>query len=355
MKSRQPARFHHILLVHLGGGVGDLLLSTTLAGQLKNNYPGARVTMMVKRGTEGILEDHPHIDEILSLDGRALRFPGGFLQTTSLLAHRKFDLAVALWSTATVAWLLLLAGIPVRVGQGSRLLYGFLFTHRVTVRSEKGDTKSHWVECLLDYIRVLGCEISNPEVIIAVNENTRAIARELLCQAGWNGIERLWGFHVGKGMDLDESRWPVDYFAALADRVVNELGGVPVLTGDRREEKLVSAVLGRMKSRAICLAGRTSLKELAAVTSFCAAFLCPDSAPGHIAAAMKVPTVALFALKSDFPDRWRPFSASGEIVLSENLPCTMKCIKEKCPRFACYEYVPAEKVIDALKRLIQKR
>jgi heptosyltransferase-2 len=334
--------------------VGDLLLSTTLAGQLKNNYPGARVTMLVKKGVEEILDGHPSIDEILVMESASLNSPGNFIYHTACVAKKKFDLAVALWTTASVAWFLYLAGIPARVGQGSRLLYSFLFTHRVTVRSEKGDTKSHWVDCLLDYIRALGCEIRDPEVIIAVDDDTRARVRESLTRGGWNGTDNLWGFHVGKGMALDESRWPVKHFAAIADMLLEELGGALVLTGDRREEKLVAAVLSHMKNNAINMAGRTSLKELAALTSFCSVFICPDSAPGHIAAAMKVPTVGLFALKSDFPDRWKPFSPCSEVVRPEHLRCDRNCSKEKCPRFECYEYIPARKVLEALKRLIKK-
>lgn len=338
-----------ILLVHMGGGIGDLLLSTALLKQIKQNAKDSRCAMMVRREFADAVAGHPFLDDILPID----RLKGGFSRLVRQLRERSYDVAIVLWSTAAVAWLVRLAGIPIRVGQDSRLLYSHLYTHRVRVRSERGDRESHWVDILLDYIRILGCTIEDPEILLHVDSEVYEKAGGLLREAGMK--HPLIGLHVGKGLLLSESRWPVKFFARVADAVSSHFNAQVLLTGSRSERALVSSVISHMKSAPLDFSGKTSLKELAALISHCRAFICPDSAPMHIAAAMKVPTLGIFALKSDFPERWKPYGTSCEVVRPDTVRCSRKCVKEKCYYFQCYEDVSTDRIISALERLIKPR
>jgi ADP-heptose:LPS heptosyltransferase len=49
-----------------------------------------------------------------------------------------------------------------------------------------------------------------------------------------------------------------------------------------------------MRYNAISLAGIVNLREMAGILGRAALFICNDSAPMHLAAAMKTPTVAVF-------------------------------------------------------------
>ncbi len=346
-----------IVLIHLGGGIGDLLLSTALLQPLKEQFKDACVTMVIRREIKDLLQDHPMIDEVLPIESHALKSWSNFNTLIGALRDRRFDIGIVLWSTAPVAWLLYLSGVPVRVGQGSRLFYSFLYTHRVRVRSEYGDTTSHWVDCLLDYVRALGCEVSLPppsSIIIRPGPQHHARADELLTAAGYSRGGLLIGFSVGKGISLNEEKWPVEYFARCADELARAFGATIVMTGDGREVELVRAVVSKMESNPVNAAGKTSLLELAALTGRCSVFVCPDSAPMHIAAAMKVPTVGIFAQKSDFPQRWRPYALNYEVLVPQKNTCLLKCIKEKCPRFSCYEEIPPRLLIQAVSRLLSK-
>jgi ADP-heptose:LPS heptosyltransferase len=69
----------------------------------------------------------------------------------------------------------------------------------------------------------------------------------------------------------------------------------------------------------------------------------------HIAAALGIPTVGIFALKEDFPQRWRPLGERTAVVRPDKIPCTRHCQKALCPRFSCYEAVTAEMVIQGVE------
>ncbi|HEY6083811.1 MAG TPA: hypothetical protein VIU63_00355, partial [Nitrospira sp.] len=52
--------------------LGDVLLATPALQALKAAYPVARLTVVVNPGTESILANNPHIDEILPLNRGSL-------------------------------------------------------------------------------------------------------------------------------------------------------------------------------------------------------------------------------------------------------------------------------------------
>ena len=76
------------------------------------------------------------------------------------------------------------------------------------------------------------------------------------------------------------------------------------------------------------LCGKTSIKELASYIAGLGLFITNDSGPMHIAAAFKVPTVALFG-PTNFT-RTSPYNNPNARLAHLNLPC-MPCMKRVCP------------------------
>ena len=50
--------------------LGDVLLTTPLIRSLKRGLPGSSVTVLVFRGTEGMLAGNPDVDEVLAASER---------------------------------------------------------------------------------------------------------------------------------------------------------------------------------------------------------------------------------------------------------------------------------------------
>lgn len=340
-----------ILVFHRGGGIGDLLMLTPLLSALKGVRSPPHLSVMVRASLREALEGNPDVDEIL-VDSPEFRGLRGWWTLASFLKKKKIDAAIFPWTTAQDAWGAYLAGIPVRVGQDGRLLYSFLFTHRVRVRSTLGDAETNWSEILLDYARILGIEPPPPKLFLDVPPEVIRRAEGILKEGGYQGERPLIALHAFKGMPLAASRWPLEWFARLADILQEKFGGRVLLTGSSSEAPLVTEMKKFMKRPPLDLSGRTSLKELAAVLKKCDLLVCPDSGPMHIAAALGVPVVGIFALKEDFPGRWGPLGTRHEVVRPQSWSCLRKCVKEKCPKISCYEEIPPEKILDAAKRLL---
>lgn len=344
----------HILLVHTGGGLGDVLLSTPLISALKQQFPQADIDYLARSATACAIRNHPELHEVLTLD-RAAPSWQELLPLSRRLQEKHYDAALVLWSRTNLALMLRLAGIPIRVGQDSRLSYSWTYTHKVKVRSEHGDEQTHWSEILLDYGRSLGFAGPSPAPLFVVPETAKqkaaALLQELPDSAG-NGP--LIGLHSGKGMALSPSNWPTTAFAEWAKQLHEQLGARLILTGGPAEQAIVNDVAQKCAFPLLNLAGRTDIDTLAAVCQACQVFVCPDSGPMHLAAVSGTPTVGIYALAEDYPSRWAPLGAPSAIVSPQEPFCQRsQCRKSQCAhRFNCYHRIVSHDVVAAVKKLL---
>lgn len=102
----------------------------------------------------------------------------------------------------------------------------------------------------------------------------------------------------------------------------------------------------------INLAGETSISELTEHISSLNIFITGDSGPMHIAASLKIPTIALFGPTNPLEtSQWKnPYS----LILKKNLDC-QPCMKRTCPlnHHNCMKLIETDQVIDSVAKLIQ--
>jgi ADP-heptose:LPS heptosyltransferase len=310
---------------------------------------------LARESTSIALDGHPGIRDLLTIPGKDPAGRAEMSRWANLLKSRGYSVALLLWSTSRWAWTLRWSGIPRRVGQDSRLLYSFIFTHKVRVRSEHGDVESHWTDILLDYPRALGLDPSPPVVAYPVSQEARQTAAALLEQVDMSGRKGpLIGFHSGKGLPLGPDRWPVAHFARLARELQERLDARLILTGGPAEVEIVQGVTLGLRKPFLNLAGRTELPVLAALAERCDVFVCPDSGPMHLAAAVGTPVVGIYALDEDFPRRWAPFGVPYRVIRPPRPACHPGCQKPTCPDFVCYLKVDPSGVAAAAEELLRR-
>ena len=104
-------------------------------------------------------------------------------------------------------------------------------------------------------------------------------------------------------------------------------------------------------ARVVDIGGLLSLRELAALTARARLFVGVDSAPMHIAAAMRTPAVALFGPSSEIA--WGPWQARARVVVSAH-PCR-PCGLDGCGGgkvSECLTTLPVERVHAACLELL---
>ena len=333
------AVYRRVLFIHTQGGIGDLVLSAPIAEAVTRTWPGTAVTAWVRPELGGLLDGNPSFADCVSFDG------GSFAAQCAAIRRRRFDAAILPWTTGRQATLTWLARIPVRVGQGGRLAYSWTFTHPVDVASTHGDTSTHWMAIQLEYARALGCHTDGVRPRLFLDEREREEARRVLARHGIAAACRPCGLHVGKGLPRALDRWPVARFVEAGRQIAG--AGLPVvLIGSSDERDLADHVARQIGHGAVAITSPTP-RDLAALIAGMSVVISPDSGPGHVAAALDVPVVSIFAVKSVPIERWRPWGPTHRVVTTAPWTCPKTCVKQTCPRFDCLEAFDAGEVARA--------
>jgi ADP-heptose:LPS heptosyltransferase len=324
------------LLVAAGGGIGDTLLAGVVARALRAKYD--EVDALVLPAHRAVAERIPAIGRV-----HLMAAP---IPTAEDVRAFDYDAAVVTWATLATASVPALAGIPVRVGQAHRL-YSGLFTQRVPVRSEAGDRHSHWTEILLDYARALGCDDPDAMPAFVPTDDDRAEAVMLLAE---RGVAEPFGIlHPTRGLSAERARWPVAGFVELA-RALRDTYGAPLLiSGTAADASVAESIATASGTHAI--AGAASIGAFGALAERAAFVVAMDSGPMHVAAAVGAPTVGIFALQSDEPDRWAPRGPYVAVVRA-TYPCPADHRKETCPNFLCVRHLDTLAIVRAVDGLL---
>jgi lipopolysaccharide heptosyltransferase II len=301
-----------------------------------------RLAMLVNAGTEGVMQGHPALDEVLVLER------GGLNQQWRLmreLRRRRFDLVLDLTDgdrSAVLAWL---SGTPVRLGYNSEGRWrGRLYTQVI----EADRFGVHTVQYHLAATEALGLVGPPPAPILTVAPEARRAAERLLQEAGIEGIRPLVCLHPGARWWF--KAWPVERFSELADRIQVETEAQVLLLGSEFERDVVSRIAAGMKTPCRHLVGRTGLQELAAVLERAALVVSNDNGPMHMAAALRVPVIGLFG-PSD-PAVWGPWG-EGHHIFYKGLDCRA-CFHPDCMRGEqnCMRLITVDEVWEAVRQRV---
>lgn len=148
-------------------------------------------------------------------------------------------------------------------------------------------------------------------------------------------------------------RWYPQKFAKVAAHFSKDFD--IIIFGGPNEIEVANEIAGHLESMGVKnyknLAGKTTIEQLCSHIGGCSLFITNDSGPMHVAAAYKVPTVAIFGpTKDKETSQWQ--NPKGVIVKKE-LSCA-PCMKRSCPlkHHECMKLIEAEDVISAAKKVI---
>jgi len=301
-------------------GIGDLLLATPIARNIKKSSPSSRVCVLTFTGNAGILEGNTDIDRIYTVNSARAGDLLYIMRMVSGLRKERFGASICAYpSGVRSAFLGYLSGAKVRVAQGLKMFkgYGWLFTARSTI-----DKVKHAVEMNLDILAVAGIDIGNadkcPKVVVGADD--MKTARAFLDGNGISAGDTFVSVHPGGGVYTALYRcWPEERFASAADTLAGKPGVKIVLIGGKADAEKAARVASMMKHRPVIAAGRLTLMETSALLTMSKLLICNNSGPMHIAAALKVPTVSIFGAAD--PRIHRPWG-EGHIVLQSGLDCS---------------------------------
>jgi predicted lipopolysaccharide heptosyltransferase III len=344
-----PEAVRRVLVVKLRY-IGDVLLCTPVFRGLREAFPRASICALVNAGTEAVLQHHPDVDEVLLVNRPDAKvWAGGrywadqFRLVRRLREHR-FDLALDLTDGDRAAFLTWASGARLRVGYNREGRLRGRAYHRVV---PVGSGSRHAVVANLEALRVLGLPGRAVAPSLGLPSAVEAAAGDLLTRKGAARDRDRVLIHPGARWWF--KAWPTERFAALADGIAEEVGAEVIIGGGPGDMAAAEAIRSRMRRPAICLAGETSVLQLAAVLKHCRLFVGNDNGPMHIAAAVRTPVVALFGPTD--PAEWGPWG-EGHVVLYKGVDCRECWRRGTCGRGEenCLRQITVDEAMVAVRR-----
>ncbi len=329
--------------------LGDVILTLPLIQSIKSSFPDSLIDVLVIPGTAEILGNHPSVRAAIAFDKRGADSGlGGFLRQARGLRQAGYDMAMIPHRSLRSAALARCAGIPRRIGFDSSAGC-FLLTDQIAY-----DPSSHEINRNLSLLQALGIKSSGqkfPELYPSVADR-ETVDGFLAARAAGPG-DNLIG--IAPGTAWNTKRWPPDRFADLALKLLAEDWQIVVLGGGG-DERLLSRYFPPGKgSPVIDATGKLTILQSAELIGRCRALVCNDSAPMHLAAAVRTPVVALFgATVPAFG--FGPLGPRDIVLETRGLSCR-PCSNhggKRCPieSFVCMLNITPDQVVEAVNRAV---
>ena len=335
--------------------IGDVLLATPLMRSVKRAWPHAALDVLLFEGTQAAIAANPDVRRVLAVPER----PGGFDHLAFIgRLFRRYDIALSTLHgdrPTLYAWL------------AGRWRAGLL--NEAEKERWKRPLLDHWIPfdnwnthtvlMNLALARPLGIEPQREVTVCWRPEEAASVAARL----GRAPVAVLHPYPKFNYKMWHRAGWTelAAWLAGRGYRVVLTGGGDPAEVG------YVADLARDMPAQTENLAGQLALGETAYLLSRAAAFVGPDTATTHMAAALGVPTVALYGPTD--PVKWGPWprghgatnpwqrlgnQVAGNVCLIQGNAACAPCHKEGCDRHIgsysdCLRQLPAATVIAALQ------
>jgi len=326
--------------------IGDVILAMPFLAQLRCLFPRAKITLVSRPFGEKLLAGTGLADEFIpaGLDWVPAEHISLSRKTIDLwrlsrkLRPKKFDLA---FSSRFHVWehlLLAVSGAARRVGFAIGE-HDAALTDAITV----GESQQHKVEDWMRLLEPFGGAATVQAPRLHLDESERYWASGYLTSRGVAKEDLLVGIHPGAG--LVEKRWPLERFREVAAATATRSGvRVLVFAEPSGYGSELFAVPGVVQAQ-------VGLRELMALIERCGLLVCNDSGPMHIAAALGVPTVAMFGPGIE---RWFAPLGEGHEILTPDQDEPQSDAPVRGQRVREPRQIKSSQVLDAVGRAVQR-
>ena len=310
--------------------LGDLIHAITLIPLLKQAYPNAEISYLVK---PELVQLFNNVDNVKYVIPYQYKSKGDYFSVFKMAKEIKkydFDLSISLDPRLRLSAMMWLAGIPTRVGSES--LFGWKagperFFFSDYFRLKDYDIKKHSAAENFQYLVKLFTGNSNvlfikPKFNMPLEKNIDYVKKEL------SDIP-VSSKKVAMCVNTKDPirNWPVEKFAELIDQIVESYNACIIITGMEEDQNVAQQVINlvRNKNFVINFCGKTNLEQLSAFFYYVDFLVHFDNGMGHFAAAAGCPTITLFS-NSD-PTQFQPLHEAG-LTVGGACECIKTCNKK---------------------------
>ena len=322
-----------ILFINFGG-LGDEILFLPTIQSVKKEFPDSHITLALEERSKGISQLTNSIDELIFAN---IKGKNKYIELAKLLIKiwkGNFDTVISSGGNKFISMFLFLTFIKEKYGYNTGILSKIILTQAIDLNKNQ-----YAVQMYHDLAKSLtNIKTELPELSI---QKIPKIPNSVVIHPGVSKIS------VQKGIikTISATQW-AEIVETLADN-----GKQVFLVGGPDDKDCIDTITQTVLAEKYTnLYGSTkNLKDLAELISSAEKFVCSDSAPLHIAVALKTETYAIFGSTDDK----KLIPQNGTVTaIKADCDCPLKpCLWEKrqttCESLDCLK-IPTNKIIETI-------
>ena len=341
--SAKTDKIQSILVIHQGA-LGDFILALPTLETLRDTFPKAKLVIMGFPRILELVDQRFYADEILSVDQRGMAsffFRGASLDQALSQFFSTFNLVLVFGKD----------GEGTLIGNLKQVCRGYLLhINPFPEWPERIHSTDHLLRELMRY----GFSPSKKTPRLFLSEKDRDWGKSFCRVKGLTEEEKSKAIVIHPGSGSKKKVWPAERFSELIhyfqrhshSRILIVLGPAE----GREVQKTFEGMEWELGSTAPLLVKGLSLLELASVMVGCRLFIGNDSGITHMAAALGLPTIAIFG-----PSDHKIWSPRGEkvFVVRKEMNCS-PCSQEKfvgCKNSECLRQIEIGDVLEGIRKL----
>jgi ADP-heptose:LPS heptosyltransferase len=313
-----------ILFISLSN-VGDIVLTTPAMRALSENFPEAKIDVMVGPNGVELFKKHPAAAKVITYNKHISM--SDKRELIQKLRKVKYDLIIDMRNSL----------FPFLVGARYRTS-----PIRVPPKSIKHKKKQH-----LWKLSSVGLSVQDASFFVHIpQEDSDYIERIMKDVDGAKPIVA-----ISPGAKSDIKKWPKENYAELVDKLMERLDAQLIMVGDSLDSPLIKDILATREDKITDLSGKTTLCQLASLLRKCDLLITNDSAPLHLAGAVDTKVLAIFG-----PTDSKAYGPTGgdDRIARVKLHCS-PCGKAQCDfEHECMKYVKVDDVFRIAKEMLKK-
>jgi len=317
--------------------LGDNIILSPAIKKIRDAFKDAEIDIVIgERAIEFAIDNSWFSNYFVYKKGRRLKRVVNLIKLINKLNKKRYDLIVDFRNSF----------IPFFIRGRFRLTFFFkeFFSEKIY---------THETERVLKFLEPYFGKEEDISLYFPVTKKDRDDVELFLRNSGVKPSEKIVVFNPGGR--ANKKRWSEEKFAEVGKVLLNNYDSMKIIiVGSIADEYIAARVKEMIRSDNVFnLAGKTTLKQLAALLERASLIITNDTGTLHLASAMHCPTVAIFGPTN--PYRYGPIGTKN-IVIHSDIPCFPCNEKKRCKKnYICIDKITPAEVIKAAMLFLDEK
>ena len=325
--------------------LGDAILTLPLIQKLKEANTDSEITVLCIPSTKDVFLNSPAVASVIVYDKRDVdKSVISYLKLILKVRSQKFDCVISPHRSIRSTLIAFFSGARETMGFNTSD-FSFLYKKRIEYIND-----IHEVERNLSFVSA-GINLPDWKVLpeIQIPEEAKEKVERLVAENSGKGI-----IAVAPGSVWKTKVYPREYYEELI-RMILPLGYTIALVGGKEDADLCETIVMNVDGQIVSLAGKLSIVESVSFLKKCAAIVCNDSAPTHLAMVADIPALTIYC-STIAGFGFYPYNKTSAFISFDGLACKPCGIHgyQACPvkTFDCAFKLKPEIVFEKLRQIL---